>query len=76
MSCGQKFRFYRVYMKDLKQLRNQIDIIDDKIIDLFAQKFSTVKEIGEYKKKHNRSSLDSIRRENLLQSHVNEGKKK
>lgn len=63
-------------MEDLQLLRNQIDIIDDKIIDLFAQRFSAVKEIGAYKKKHNLSSLDTIRREKLLQSHIDEGKKK
>ena len=39
---------------DLKELRDQIDIVDDKIAELYMQRLDLVKQVGEYKKQNNR----------------------
>ncbi len=60
----------------LKQLRQDIDTIDQQIVDLLVQRFATVVDIWSYKKKHSLPSLDAVRRDSLLQSRILEGKKK
>jgi len=38
---------------DLKDLRDQIDLVDDKIAELYMQRLALVRQVGEYKKKNN-----------------------
>ena len=38
---------------DLKELRDQIDLVDDKIAELYMQRLDLVKQVGEYKKQNN-----------------------
>ena len=40
-------------MRDLTQLRTEIDRIDDQIIDLLAQRFAFCHEVARYKQRHN-----------------------
>jgi|GEM_PF-401299 len=51
---------------DLKDFRNKIDEIDDKIIELLTQRFSVVKEVGEYKKLHGLEVLNQGREAEIL----------
>lgn len=50
-------------MKDLTQLRNKINKIDQKIVELLAQRVIVVRKVGELKKKLNLPILDSKREE-------------
>jgi len=61
-------------MQSLEQLRDEINVIDSKIIDLFAERCSLVKQVWIYKRKHNLPALDSVRRKQLIQSHINQAK--
>lgn len=45
----------------LETLRQEIDLIDAQIFDLFEQRLTVAKQIGTYKKEHELSVLDSSR---------------
>lgn len=51
---------------DLKELRQQIDSIDDQLIALFAQRMEVASKIGAYKKEHHLPVLDQGREEEKL----------
>ena len=51
---------------DLKQLRNLIDEVDDKIAQLYMQRIDLVKQVGEYKKQHGVVVEHSDREEQIL----------
>ena len=55
----------RKYM-ELKDLRNKIDQIDQELVTLIEQRLEVVKQIGEYKKKHNLPILDQNREQEVL----------
>ncbi|MBZ7953474.1 chorismate mutase [Campylobacter sp. W0018] len=61
-------------MLDLKELRDKIDIVDDKILELLNERMAYVKIIGEIKKNHNKeiyypkrekAILDRLKNKNL-----------
>ncbi len=55
-------------MMDIKDLREQIDEIDAKLVELFGQRMDTAKKIAEYKKANGLPVLDACReREKLSQ---------
>ena len=45
----------------ISRYRRVIDSIDDKILNLLAERFLAVREIGKYKKEHNISIVDEKR---------------
>lgn len=51
---------------DLGAFRNQIDLFDKEIMDLFAQRMGIVQKIGEYKKENNIAILQAQRWEEIL----------
>lgn len=53
-------------MDKIKKLRNEIDILDNKIMELLETRFLIAKEIGEAKKELNVNVLDSNREEAIL----------
>ena len=53
---------------ELKQLRDQIDSIDDEIVSLLSKRMDLVKEVGKLKKEHNIEPLDVKRLEELLEN--------
>ena len=57
-------------MDELETLRKKIDQIDNEIIMLFAKRFSFVKKIGEYKKKHRIQITNKDREEEKLKTLV------
>ena len=52
-------------MRDLDELRREIDTIDSQLLTLFAIRFAVVHEVGKYKKK-NILPIQDKKREQLL----------
>lgn len=53
-------------MDKLENWRKQIDNVDEKILNLLAERISIVKKIGNYKKQYNLSVLDEKRWNEVL----------
>lgn len=53
-------------MKDLKKLRDEIDDIDSKLIELFEQRMETAIKIAQYKKENNIDVLNSSREQEVI----------
>lgn len=51
----------------IRQLRSQIDDIDNSLMDLLAKRFRICREIGVYKKEHNMTVLQSNRYKEILE---------
>ena len=52
----------------LKELREQIDKTDKKLVKILAKRFALTKEVGEYKKNHNLKALAEKREEQILKT--------
>jgi len=57
-------------MEDLKNLRKIIDVLDDEILALIAERQEIVERIGKLKSKQNLAVLDQNREEYLKQYHL------
>lgn len=57
-------------MDELAKLRQQIDIIDKQIVELFEKRMNVVLGVAEYKKTHNTGVLQTSREEQVLQKAV------
>ncbi|MGL4607863.1 MAG: chorismate mutase [Eubacteriaceae bacterium] len=53
-------------MKDLNEIRNEIDTIDQKMRALFEERMDCVMSVAEYKYKNNEKIFDSTREENVI----------
>lgn len=51
---------------DLKELRNEIDAIDDEILRLFLKRMETASKVADYKKENNISTLQKGREREIL----------
>lgn len=60
----------------LAELREQIDKLDDKLINLFEKRMKVVEEIGRHKKDNNLTILQSKRWDDILNKRVNLGLRK
>ncbi|GAA0747209.1 prephenate dehydratase [Clostridium oceanicum] len=60
----------------LNELRNKIDDIDKKLIDLFEERMNIAKDIGAYKKENNIAIFNGEREKEVLQKNVNRLKDK
>lgn len=63
-------------MLTLAELRDQIDKLDDKLINLIDERMKVVKQIGEYKKDNNITILQNKRWDDMLRSRMVLGEKK
>jgi monofunctional chorismate mutase len=54
-------------MDEIRDLRRQIDEIDDKIMELLDIRYNITKKVGDVKKKQNVTILDSNREKNILE---------
>lgn len=54
-------------MRDLNELRAEIDKIDNDILELFSKRMEVVKKVGEYKIEHNLPILNSKRENEVLE---------
>ena len=55
-----------VYEQEKTTLRDQIDWLDKKIIDLYIQRMNLTDEVGEFKERENRDILDQVREKEIL----------
>lgn len=55
----------------LKELRKQINEIDDEILSLYLKRMNISKQIGQYKKEHNLPIYDQKREEELINNLLN-----
>ncbi len=53
-------------MKDLTTIREKIDQVDKKIVELFEERMELTNEVAEYKKKNNRQIFDGKREEEKI----------
>jgi len=60
--------------KSLEDWRKQIDVIDEKLLDILAKRIEVVKEIGEYKKANGIRPLDKKRWQEIMQSKLAKAK--
>ena len=61
--------------ENLTQLRKQIDILDDELLELLAKRMRVSQEIGLYKKEHNMPILQAKRYEEILEKRIKEAVK-
>ncbi len=57
---------------DLKELRNEIDLLDDRIAELFIERMDVVTRVAEYKRNNN-VGITHADRENAILDRVTEG---
>lgn len=63
-------------MEDLKQLRDRIDEIDEKIVALFEERMETVLKVADYKKQNNVPILNVNREKEVVEKNKNRLKNK
>ena len=63
------------FKNSLESLREKIDHLDSRMIDILAQRMKLVKEIGQYKKKNQVTILQMERWQDILNSRLELGKK-
>lgn len=61
-------------MKDLTQLRIEIDEIDSELIQLLAKRIKVVQEVGEYKKENNLPIIDPQREQKIIDNKIEQAK--
>ena len=54
-------------MRGIDELRREIDILDERLTEILAQRQRIVKEIGLYKKANNLPALDEKRKKEVLE---------
>ena len=52
--------------EDIRELRKQIDELDNQLMDLLAKRMRVCREIGQYKKEHNMTVLQPVRYSEIL----------
>ncbi len=57
-------------MKDLEDLRREIDLIDRQIVELFEERMKTVSQVAEYKIKNQLPVLNSSREASLIEKNI------
>ena len=62
-------------MRDLKQIRVDIDCVDAEVIKLLKQRFELTDEVGRYKRRHHLPTIDPSRFQQLLGNQIAEGRK-
>lgn len=55
-------------MKDLQQIRQELDQVDRQIVALFEERMTLCREVAEYKLAHDMPVLDRSREEQVLDS--------
>ena len=57
-------------MKNLKELRKEIDVIDDAIRKLFEERMNIVKQVKIFKKEHQIQILDKKREDEVIEKNI------
>ena len=58
---------------NLDELRKQIDELDNQLMDLLAKRMRVCREIGQYKKEHNMTVLQTARYNEILEKRGAQG---
>lgn len=58
-------------MKDLKEIREEIDLIDEKMRELFSMRMKAAREVAEYKLTHGLPVYDAEREAQVIENNVN-----
>lgn len=53
---------------ELKELRNQIDLIDDELVQLFTKRMEISAQVADYKREHNMPIHVPAREQDILQA--------
>ena len=61
------------YNENIDQLRSQIDVIDENLLNLLASRMNISRKIGEYKKENNIAILQTSRWDSILEEMVRKG---
>lgn len=61
---------------ELEQLRQKIDLMDAQIIEMFADRFNIIKQVGDYKREHNLAVYQPGRWQEVMESRIKSGMKK
>ena len=65
-----------IFLNLLEELRDKIDLIDERILILMAERMSVAREIGQYKKENNMTILQVERWNEILKSRSQSAKLK
>lgn len=57
-------------MSLIDEARNKINVIDEKMVELFEERMSAVLDVLKYKKEHNLAVFDSKREEEIITRNV------
>ena len=60
-------------ISELDKFRHKVDLLDTQVIELLAERFDLVEQIGEYKRDHNLAVYQASRWQDVMQTRVNEG---
>lgn len=63
-------------VSELDKFRHKVDLLDTQIIELLAERFGVIDQIGEYKKERNLAVYQPDRWTDVMQSRINEGMKR
>lgn len=63
-------------VSELDKFRDKVDLLDTQIIELLAERFGIIDQIGEYKKERNLAVYQPDRWQDVMQSRINEGMKR
>jgi chorismate mutase len=61
--------------ENLKELRQQIDEIDNEWMSILSKRMRVSREIGQYKKEHNMPVLQTVRYDEILEKRISEAEK-
>jgi len=61
------------YKENIDQLRSQIDVIDDNLLNMLASRMKISRKIGEYKKDNNIAILQTSRWDTILENMIGKG---
>ncbi len=60
-------------ISELDEFRQKIDLVDNQIIELLADRFQMIKQVGEYKREHNLAVYQPNRWHDVMESRINAG---
>lgn len=63
------------FLNSLEELRNEIDLLDDELIEILGRRMKIVHQIGEYKKRNKITVLQAKRWDQILKKSFERGKK-
>lgn len=63
-------------INELDKFRQKVDLVDTQIIEMMADRFQVIKQIGEYKKDHNLAVFQPSRWQDVMESRIQSGVKK